>query len=140
MTSKSQYGSKQQSVKIAQPPISGQQKALPNGSIEVKEKVQLLQTSVKNGTKGNTNGNTNGVCSSCSCPVPTETTTVIPSIIKETQTNTTTKVPPAVKEVTSPIKNPYPPLSNSTKTTKEIGAQTDNPQVNGGNKQDGSTQ
>ena len=31
MTSKSQYGSKQQSVKIAQPPISGQQKALPNG-------------------------------------------------------------------------------------------------------------
>ena len=31
MTSKSQYGSKQQSVKIAQPPISGQQKALTNG-------------------------------------------------------------------------------------------------------------
>ena len=31
MTSKSQYGSKQQSVKIVQPPISSQQKALPNG-------------------------------------------------------------------------------------------------------------
>ena len=28
-----------------------------SGSIEVKEKVQLLQTSVKNGTNGNTNGN-----------------------------------------------------------------------------------
>ena len=31
MTSKSQYGSKQQSVKMAQPPLSAQQKALPNG-------------------------------------------------------------------------------------------------------------
>ena len=28
-----------------------------SGSIEVKEKVQLLPTSVKNGTNGNTNGN-----------------------------------------------------------------------------------
>lgn len=145
MMNKSQYGSKQQSVKIAQPPHSGQQKALPNGSIEVKEKVQLLQTSVKNGTNGNTNGNTNGVvCSSCSCPVPNETTTVIPSIIKETtngtNTNATTKVLSAVKEVTSPLKDSYPPLlSNSTKTTKEIGAQTDN-QEDGSKKQDGSTQ
>ena len=43
------------------------------GSIEVKEKVQLLQSSMKNGNA------TNGVCSSCSCPVPPEATTVIPA-------------------------------------------------------------
>ena len=45
----------------------------PLGSIEVKEKVQLLQSSMKNGNA------TNGVCSSCSCPVPPEATTVIPA-------------------------------------------------------------
>ena len=47
----------------------------------------IFYPSLGNLTTHITIGNTNGVCSSCSCPVPNETTTVIPSIIKETNTN-----------------------------------------------------
>ena len=50
MTSKSQYGSKQQSVKMAQPPISGQQKALPNGKNDTIARLICTLTSDLKGT------------------------------------------------------------------------------------------